>query len=150
MIRTTMESINNSTSTSLGGETRDQEQEMSMGTMIITGISCGILFCIFFSLCAERFDFFITKKLLGGEEVRRNYLQDDGGSSNFSDLVHGWDSESDDSSSDESNARVRYITWYFQWYCLSSVICPLTFSKNFLFLGEWILDKCHGTRTHSV
>ena len=86
----------------------DSSEEMSIGAMIITGISCGILLCVLFSFCAERWDLYITKKISGNRMIHLDYLNENEGSSDQSDPDNGWESNSDDSSSEDSNIRVRH------------------------------------------
>jgi hypothetical protein len=96
--------------TSIGelDSSHDDSEEMSIGTMIITGISCGILLCVLFSFCAERWDLCITKKISCNRMFALDYLNENEGSSDHSDPGHGWESSSDDSSSEDSNIRVRH------------------------------------------
>jgi len=46
------------------------QDEMTLLSMIVIGISCGIFACIIFTICSERWDFFITKKILGRDSTR--------------------------------------------------------------------------------
>ena len=87
--------------------TNGESVQMHIGVMIVTGITCGILVCILFSFCAERWDFYITKRLSEKETRVIDFMQEDEGSSDMSDLDCGWESGSDGSSSEEGIIRVR-------------------------------------------
>jgi hypothetical protein len=98
-----------------GDETEQSlaQEEMTIGVMIVIGICCGILACILFTLCSERWDYYITKKMWGGQSADGQFLHDnDERSSDLSDLVNDWESGSDDSSSDESNIRVSLSSYF--------------------------------------
>ena len=106
--------ITNITTTDSTLPNNNNQQEMSITAMIATGISCGILVCICFTICSERWDFYMTRKILGrrgrggrrGRQSNSNYLHNDERSSDLSDLVNDWESGSDDSSGDGGNIRV--------------------------------------------
>ena len=89
-------------------EQTSNHEEMSLGTMIATGISCGILVCVFFTFCSERWDYYITKKIMRRERTVHQFLHNDERSSDLSGHINEWESGSDDSSDDESNIRVSF------------------------------------------
>ena len=99
-----MEAVDNTTYTG-GVNHSPNPEEMSLGTMVATGISCGILVCIMFSCFAEKWDYYITTKMSGRVIGQRNHIHDEG-SSDLSDPAYGWESVSGDSSSNDSNIRV--------------------------------------------
>ena len=88
-------------------------EEMSLGAMIATGMSCAIIVCILFTCCSKQWDLYFTEKILSRRTLPNQYLNhDDNRSSDLSDIEDEWASSCiDDSSSDDSNiiTRVRYF-----------------------------------------
>ena len=98
---------NCTTTTISNSEQLSYHEEMPLGAMIGTGISCAVLVCIFFTCCSKQWDLFITEKITGTDALHDRYLQHDDHSSDLSDIVDDWDSGSDDSSTENGRIRVR-------------------------------------------
>ena len=98
---------NHTTTTISNSEQLSYHEEMSLGAMIGTGISCAVLVCIFFTCCSKQWDLYITEKLTDTDTFHDRYLHHDDRSSDLSEIVDDWDSGSDDSSSENGSIRVR-------------------------------------------
>lgn len=97
----------NYTTTTIGNSEQPMyHEEMSLGGMIATGISCAILVCILFTCCSKQWDFYLTKKMIGLRATPSRFLHHGGRSSEVSDIEDEWASGSDDSSSESSSVWV--------------------------------------------
>mmetsp|Transcript_9823 Transcript_9823/g.11445 ORF Transcript_9823/g.11445 Transcript_9823/m.11445 type:complete len:403 (-) Transcript_9823:99-1307(-) len=80
---------------------------MSVWLLFVIGLFCGVVSSLIFIFCSKQYDKLIAKRTTSSRNRDlQQFLHDEEGSSDLSDIEDGWESDSDESyTSDESYAR---------------------------------------------